>query len=459
MILRVNERIHNEEEDEGNVLRDTEISWHPLQWMEMTEGLKAIQVGWLMNLLMASLTVGEPAGFLPDDDEELRLIAGSPVEIADEWGIKEHQWRKVVEDFFVQSDQYPGLIYNPVMLDLLKDKSRLSLMARRNVSRRWNKRKRASKTVHKKTAHKPFRMRKIKENAHKPLKIKEINTMVSKSSEIKEIADPTELNIRKERGLDTGVSKSAIRAYINPLDITDSSIFPSPANQAQLGKKKEEEENEERKEKEERPKEGKEKKEGKEEEDKKNSHVFKDLSEKEKKDQDPSKEEGDEILVLTELKLSQAPRLKSGPQKQLMTRFDETKFKLTKHMTAHLLKKYPEFSNGDLDFLTEKFCNTHQGNAYSSWSKAFYNFVENQLVKYNYIPGSYDWRKKSNGKNGQRFESSTERRAREYREYDERIRQEGEELKREAEEIRLQIEREKASREDPPPISLTTDGD
>lgn len=75
------------------------------------------------------------------------------------------------------------------------------------------------------------------------------------------------------------------------------------------------------------------------------------------------------------------------------TLFDDDKFKITMEMYEHLKKKFPEFEQGDFDYLEEKFRNNKYGTSYKSWKRTFYNFVTNQVVLYGYKPGAFNWRK------------------------------------------------------------------
>jgi hypothetical protein len=82
------------------------------------------------------------------------------------------------------------------------------------------------------------------------------------------------------------------------------------------------------------------------------------------------------------------------------TRFDPTKFIINPTMSNWLTAKYPEFQQGDIDYMVTKFVGVFTGAAKSDWPRTFYTFVDNEVIKYNYRPGQWDWRN-NNGKSHQ----------------------------------------------------------
>lgn len=110
------------------------------------------------------------------------------------------------------------------------------------------------------------------------------------------------------------------------------------------------------------------------------------LNEKDVSKNDTSKKIGDPLSNNQESKVK-------TPRKGVETLFNEEKFALTDKMKKYLGDKYPEFVQGDIDYMVEKFKLLYHGKVYTSWSRTFYNFVSNQLVMYGYKPGQFQWRK------------------------------------------------------------------
>ena len=99
------------------------------------------------------------------------------------------------------------------------------------------------------------------------------------------------------------------------------------------------------------------------------------------------------------------------------TFFIEAKFVVTEKMVEHLFSKYKGFSQGDIDYMREKFIAVYTGKTQVSWSMTFYKFVSNQLVNYGYYPGKFDWQNnqrqsQSQGARANGKESAGERQAR-----------------------------------------------
>ncbi len=120
-------------------------------------------------------------------------------------------------------------------------------------------------------------------------------------------------------------------------------------------------------------------------------------------------------------------------------------------MKERLAKNYSELHQGDLDYLVEKFKDRYHGKWYTSWSRAFYTFIGNQLVMYNYRPGSFNWRQQQGGQTngtGQQTRATTESAA----ERNERLEREAEEYTR-----RLSGESDGDSSEGEEALTLTAD--
>lgn len=122
--------------------------------------------------------------------------------------------------------------------------------------------------------------------------------------------------------------------------------------------------------------------------------------------------------------------------------FREEDFEITLEMSLYIKNRWPYLDTGDCQYMAEKFKLVFHNVAKSSWKRTFYNFIDNQLVKYRYKPGDYkvlmallEQQKGNNnagagqsnqtwsGQNTKPWESAAERNARLEREADERLRQ------------------------------------
>jgi hypothetical protein len=86
-------------------------------------------------------------------------------------------------------------------------------------------------------------------------------------------------------------------------------------------------------------------------------------------------------------KVTETERSKPG------TRFDETKWLIDDKLRDWIREKYPEFVAGDIDFLSNKFAGVFTGKVQKSWRATFRNFVNNEVIRYGYRPGQFEWRK------------------------------------------------------------------
>lgn len=125
-------------DDTVTVKRPEWFKWFGAKYLNSVEHWEADQRGWYHKLLVWSAVQGEPAGYLPSDDDELRDIAGfnsltfSRVFSAlastpdlrlllEEYNQKqERKWQKVMAKF-KQSTDHPGLIYNRRMVEVMQD--------------------------------------------------------------------------------------------------------------------------------------------------------------------------------------------------------------------------------------------------------------------------------------------------------------------------------------------------
>jgi hypothetical protein len=295
MISPVDRDDLRDDNDVDDEQRPPWLKWYCSKWALATQMMDAEQKGWYMNLLMHAANQGKPAGYLLDDDEKLRDIAGLKG-LAANAEQENRRWAGVREKFRKSKD-YPGLLYNKMLSSTIKEASRKSEFTSRAAK-----------------------------------------LMQAKRREQKELLANAE-QMQSRRTADLEIEKER-----------------------------------DRKTREKKPREKKD-----------NKELVVGLT----------IDEPDE-LVLTPPETNGRP---TKNRKQPETLFDEEKFIITAFMKQHLFEKYPELDNGDLEWMRDKFCNVYHNRRYASWSRCFYNFVLNQLTKYDYQPGSYNWRRTQGGKN------------------------------------------------------------
>lgn len=88
---------------------------------------------------------------------------------------------------------------------------------------------------------------------------------------------------------------------------------------------------------------------------------------------------------------------KEKVKKDRTIKFNEQKFALTDNMKFWIDGKYPEFVQGDVEYMVGKFCRIFTGKTAVSWMKTFYTFVDNEVIRYKYRPGDWNWRDKNGG--------------------------------------------------------------
>src|SRR5215831_12600005 len=105
------------------------IKWYYARWVSATQMMDPEQKGWYINLLMHAAIQGEPPGYLPNDDEELRYIAGikSLRPEGPEKKSKHKKWERVKSKFRV-STEFPELVYNKLLVTSLKEAHRKSTL-------------------------------------------------------------------------------------------------------------------------------------------------------------------------------------------------------------------------------------------------------------------------------------------------------------------------------------------
>lgn len=335
----------NEESPRG---RPQWLKWYYANWAESTALMDSEQCGWYMRLLMYAASQGKPVGYLEDDEEQLKEIAGyqalpkdlvsiitkdfnafvlqkdSKVDaltnmISELQKMREERWSKVRRKWKKSVDN-EGLLYNSRLLKTIRE-ANSSYDATRRA------RQVAAKARWEKERGKQQKTQKDKHKGNKPLNARALQNGC--------IVDA---NIDIDKELKTSIEKNSIESKsfsktedqemeFDELEITEVLVENSVienSNNSSTDKKKEVEK------------------------------------------------------ILTEKK----------SRKQPETLFDEKKFAITDHMLSHIKTKHPDLNESDIDFMDYKFRNVMFGRKHSSWSRTFYNFVSNQMVMYGYIPGT-----------------------------------------------------------------------
>lgn len=115
------------------------MKWYYKRWITATQLMDPEQKGWYMNLLMYAAVQGQPPGYLPDDEEELMHLAG--VKDLDTDVLHENKRWARVRRKFIESTEFPGLIFNKMLVNTLREAARKSKFNRKAVKKRWDNHK------------------------------------------------------------------------------------------------------------------------------------------------------------------------------------------------------------------------------------------------------------------------------------------------------------------------------
>ncbi len=397
-------------------------------WLLSTASMDDDQQGWYMRLLTWAASEGEPPGYLPDDEYELKQIAGfkdlNPgvayilkhgVEVPEEVmkgleAARELKWQKVRRKFRV-SRSNPGCVYNKRLVSALEE-------AYRNNKLQVEHGRRGGAVTQAKLKEK----RTLEAGAKEPGK-------AIKKSEHKQDSEVRKGNLQEERELEAPALPAGQEPALEGAKAINYLSLSLPSSEV--------------------------KETTQEEEERFTLEVESMVGETREETSltDMEKGAGDE----NEEQVNRGGSARSRPKRPPESIFDESKFRITGKMKAFVLTKHSELDEGDLEYMQEKFCNVYHGTRHSSWSRCFYNFVSNQLIKYNYVAGSYKAYKQRRGgtdkdvsqkpkpwDNQQRGASAAERNAA---------------LEREAEELSRQLRGRGSGHnpEDAPALSLAPD--
>lgn len=303
--------IDREKDRETKLARPEWMKWYYHRWSSATQLMDAEQKGWYMNLLMYAAIQGEPAGYLPDDEEELMLIAEAKDLHANAYAFNK-RWLRV-RNKFKKSTENIGFLYNKMLLETLSVATKKKVFTSKAADARWDKHR----------------------------KEKELNANALQTHS-KSTADANaELDI--DRNTPVVVNTNSI----SMLKELDTEIV----EQGMLGK----------------------------------------------------------IGVEKEKDSSSNSKRK---RKKSETPFDKENWSVTDEMKTHLINKYEgHCTAGDIKYLNEKFQTVHADSFYTNWTMAFYNFVDNQVMKYNYKFGKHDWKALQGEQNGRNQNSVRDREA------------------------------------------------
>jgi len=330
-------------------------------WLMSTASMDDKQRGWYIQLLTYAATEGDPPGYLPSDDNELKQIAGMsalPSEFSYLLSLgvpipqtaltqiiaeRERAWRKVRRKFVPWSED-EDLCYNPRLVKALKQayrvKDRTSEMGKAGAESRWGKDRPKKKIM---TQAMPYQNPEPENEeagqvkGKKDLMAEAMATSMPKPMPIKYLSSLNtqegKMSLESMPPLSLDEETSEEELVLELIDVSEN-IVSGPA-------------------------------------------------------QNPdAPTDSDEGKVRIPGKRRRLPE----------TFFSKDKWSVTAKMISHLLTKYASdgIEQGDIDWLGEKFALVHYNNKYASWSRAFYNFVDNQLTKYGYNFGDYKRRGKRN---------------------------------------------------------------
>lgn len=323
-------------------------------WLLSTASMDDKQRGWYIQLLTWAATDGDPPGYLPSDENELKQIAGMtplPPEItfllaaqidipsallSSIMAERERKWQKVRRKF-IACPEDEDYLYNPRLIKALRkayrQSERAAELGHKGAESRWGK--------------------------------------SSRTKEIIAPAMPPEENNIKNAMQGQVIGKKELMASRNALAnaelITLSSLSTQEGSKAL--------------------------------------------------DRTSGKTSEEELVLSMIEPLEEVSGTKDGEntffsgkrKRKSETFFDKSKWAVSTKMKAHLLMKYQSegIEEGDVDYLAEKFSMVHAESKYSNWAMAFYNFVDNQLTKYGYTFGMYKRRGKKNA-NATREELTTQ---------------------------------------------------
>lgn len=332
-------------EEEAEITRPPWIKFFYANWFSATTRMDPEQRGWYIQLLTYAAEHGDPPGYLPNDDIELRQIAGfldTPEYITHlmEQGVvvpndvlaiiaeaRRKKWQRVLNKFH-PSTRIPGLLYNR-------------------------------------------RLRREVETAIHGQKMR-----IKAGKQRQRLNRPTKLLKRKGIAANARESDDSTGKPLGTNDVVANAIAPGIAGTETSTVTYSEQK-------------------GKE-------HMLEHpplLS-------SPLIKEG--TLPLTVQR--QEASTQTGPstvrgdvrgRRTPETVFNEKKFEVTADMRAWVKEHYPEFAEGDITYLKLKFALVYTGKRYASWKRAWYNFVNNQVVNYGYRPGAFNWRSQKQGNGGQ----------------------------------------------------------
>lgn len=331
-------------------------------WFISTQSMDDMQRGWYIQLLSWAATEGDPPGYLPADEHELKNIAG--MDALPGWlstviaaGVdvpsslikqiiteRETKWKKVRKKFIPDADD-PDFVYNPRLLRALQDayryRQRASEIGKEGAISRWGKGKRKKRIM---------------------ADAKDGNAALSEEKDRdKNVETKPESQMLGNNAVN-GASQQLLGNALGNANKNISLSLPIEDND-DLGLE---------------------------------DLVLREIVVERRSalslEEDPEEEEEENGSQGVNEETSRVKGSRSRKKKRSgKTIFDPDLWEVTPRMISHLMIKYEGegIEQGDIDYLSEKFAMTRDNLQYSRWSMAFYNFVDNQLTKYGYEFGMY----------------------------------------------------------------------
>lgn len=442
-------------DDDRDILpRPSSIPYYAEAWLKAVRYWDADQKGWYHELLIWSAVQGEPPGYLPSDEEELKRIAGYEDPTRSGFGLvalsisslaletyvrgQEEKWAKVRKKFRTCKEN-ESFVYNPKMLEAIAEATKAAQgkqassqvlgnnsFPTSSISKQASSRE-SSHPVSSKALPLPGRTTNSKwventETVPSPLSKEDA------AFENKDASETSENSVKHSKVLETtsehssGIvqlksnSSSASAENKSIVDATwkDDLSLPSRAlpSQSRLYDCREEFDS------------LKDSSRDSNSSSEENSNLSKPLNplsspyERRRPTLDELREQVEEEKKRKRLEIKLIRSRKSREP----TLFDEKKFFLDDGLIAWLKEKHPELDERDYEFLREQFCNSRSKRVEISWRRQFHTYVNNALKEY-YIPFSQTPPKSELGanRNGHKYESAIAERERLSREEDEHL--------------------------------------
>lgn len=339
------------DEDDANVHRPEWFPWYYTKWAESTALFDAEQRGWYLNLLMFAASQGTPPGYLENDDFMLKEVAGFSELPREMNGLKFQQLttRAIMETAGEDSHQHLAEFHK-----WLND-------IRIARSKKWDRvigKFRPSKVI-KDQIYNPKLVATLKqtykkfENFSKAGKISANlrwgNSLKKEGLSNDVTADVTNIRTTKPVTKSENVTNNVVTTILDKelpkrspngdpkgyMDNSGNGVNGQSETVVEQG-------------------------------------IFPELNQPEIPSTNPSK-----------------PKTRKARQRLEETLFEESGWVFTDKHKEHLMVRYPQFKDQDIEYMVYRFTNSFTGKWYQNWTATFYNFVQNQVYKWGYKPGGF----------------------------------------------------------------------